>query len=232
MNAIPAAIIQCPHTRTDCSRAFAGSHPACVFPLKGRIRRFDLHETIFQQETGCRGLYCLRDGLLALRRYYPDGRRAVVRMMRPGEIFGWADAFITGLHRWEGWTLTAGSLWTLPAADWMAWHPDTPYRHMLTLAYAESQHLENAVLRSNLRVEDRMLAFLLSLADRSDRFPVTIRTPLRRADLAEVVAITPESCSRVMKRLQKLGMVYWHSQDTIVIHERAAAQVAGVVDLY
>ena len=175
----------------------------------------------------------MEDGLLALRRYHPDGGRSVVRVVRSGEIIGWADAFIRGIHRWEAWTLTPCSLWYLPAADWVSFHPAAAHDHILALAYAESQQLEMAVMRlSSLKAEDRLLAFLVSLADRPDAFPAVVHIPLRRADIAEAVAITAESCSRILHRLNDQGMVSWTDPHTAVIDRRAAARVAGVIDLF
>jgi len=223
----------CPVTQAECSHVGIKVHPGCLFPRKGRLKSFAVHETVFQQDTGCRGLWCLRDGLLALRRYHPDGQLSVVRVVRPGEIIGWADAFITGIHRWEGWTLTTSSVWHLSAADWSSYHPGNSHDHILALAYAESQHLERAVLRlSALKAEDRLLAFLLSLADSLDTFPVTVRTPLQRGDIAAAVSITPESCSRILHRLADQDLVTWPNPHIAVIDERAVARVGEAIDLF
>ncbi len=205
----------------------------CLFRQRGVLRPFGLHDVIFQQDSGCRSLYRVKDGLLALRRYHRDGGRTVVRVVRPGETVGWADAFISGVHRWEGWALSSGSLWCLPAADWISGHSDGALSSTLALAFAETKQLENAVLRlSYLTAEQRLLAFLLSLADRPDQYPVMVRSPVRRADLAEVIAIRPESYSRAMSRLQDRGLVKWTAPDTILIEQRAVAMVAEVIDLF
>ncbi|HIJ62681.1 MAG TPA: Crp/Fnr family transcriptional regulator [Rhodospirillaceae bacterium] len=229
MNAIQYASTR---AAVPCSETLDGDESARVFTFYGKARQFALHDTLFQQETACRSLYLMGAGLVALRRYYPDGRRVVVRVVRPGEIFGWSDAFITGLHRWEAWALTAGSLWTLPAAEWMALQPGNPYPQILHLGYAESQQLEKAVLRSTLKVEDRLLSFLLSLADGSEQFPAMIPVPFRRMDIADAVGITAESYSRAIKRLEGRGLLSWRSQNIVVIHEPAVAHLSAVVDLY
>jgi len=233
LKALALSIPSCPLTHFECSHFAIGAHPGCLFPQKGQLKRFALHETVFRQGAGCRGIWRVRDGLLALRRHHPDGRRSVVRVVRPGEIFGWSDAFMTETHRWEGWTLTASSLWYMPASDWASYHPGDAHDHILALAFSESQQLEKAVLRlSALKAEDRLLAFLLSLADGLDTFPVVVRTPLRRGDIADAVAITPESCSRILHRLEEQGLVTWRRTHTAVIDERAVARVAEVMELY
>jgi CRP-like cAMP-binding protein len=228
-----ATFTHCTLAGAECSHVAMGAHPGCLFPQKGRLRKFPVREVVFHQDTGCRGLYRLREGLMALRRYHPDGQRSVVRVVRPGEIVGWADAFITGLHRWEGWMLTAGSLWYMPAVEWSALHPGDAQVHILSLAYAESRRLESALLGlSRLRAEDRVLFFLFSLAENPVDFPAVVDISVRRGDIAEVAAITAESCSRVLQRLEKRGWVTWLNPRTMVLDEAAAARVAEVVDWY
>ncbi len=233
MKAFQASSLDCVLVGSECSHVAMGAHPGCLFPQRGKLRKSGAREVVFHQDSGCRGLYRLREGLLALRRYHPDGERSIVRVVRPGEIVGWSDAFITGVHRWEGWMLTAGSMWYMPATEWSALHPGDAHAHILSLAYAESQRLESALLGlSKLKAEDRLLFFLFSLAEHPETFPAVVHISVRRGDMAEVAAITPESCSRVLQRLEKRGWVTWTNPSTMVLNEAAAARIAEVVDWY
>lgn len=217
------------HNSCACHPDDDGS--ACVFRTKGRLRHFRSHQAAFHAGTACRSLYQLRDGLLVLCSYPADGHRSVVRVVRPGEIVGWADAFVSGIHRWEARTLTACSMWEVAAADWHDFHSQDAYRRILALAYAETQLLERAVMQmARLRIEDRLLAFLASFVGSADTLPAAVRLPIRRYDIAEIVGTTPETCSRILRQLQERGVVTWHGADTMVIGRSAASRLLEIAD--
>lgn len=207
--------------------------PRDVFQDRGRIKAFATGTVVFTQDSPCSALYQVKSGLLGLRRYTADGRRVVVRVARPGDVIGWSEALYNAAHRWEGWAFSSGRLCAVPASAWMQAQGGAARERLLGLAYQESLLLENALARlAALTAEERLLSFLLSLADCPDRYPVAVRIPVRRIYVSEIVSITPESCSRSLARLAKEGAIEWRDHDTLLISEAVARRITPLVEQF
>jgi len=205
-----------------------------TFFERGRVKEFGAGDVIFSQGSPCCTLYQVRSGLLGLRRYMADGRSVIVRMARPGDVIGWSEAFFNQEHRWEGGALTNGWLCVLPVSVWLDTKEHASQRdRLLGLAYQESLQLENAMSRhAALGAEDRLMSFLLSLASEPESYPVVVRIPLRRMYVSEIVAITRESCSRILARMEKAGAIKWRDRNTLLIAESEARRLAPLVEQF
>lgn len=210
------------------------SPPSDIFFQRGRVKEFAAGDVVFNQGSPCCTLYQVRSGFLCLRRYMADGRSVIVRMARPGDVIGWSEAAFNHEHRWEGGALSNGWLSTLPVSAWLESQGGGGARErLLGLAYQESLLLENAMSRLvALRAEERLLTFLLSLASDPDRYPVVVRIPLRRIYVSEIVAITPESCSRMLARMVKAGAIKWRDRNVLLINEPEARRLAPLVEQF
>lgn len=53
-----------------------------------RERRLDRHELCFRQDEPATLLYLLTQGRLKLTQLTPEGRQVILRLLKPGEMFG------------------------------------------------------------------------------------------------------------------------------------------------
>lgn len=98
----------------------------------------------------------------------------------------------------------------------------------MTAVYRENLLLEDAIARLLvLNSEERLIVFFLSLADERqlDRFPLSIRVPVQKNEIAEIIAVTPESCSRTLTRLQKQGFIEWESREKLLIFDKSVKRL-------
>ncbi|MBI5121834.1 MAG: Crp/Fnr family transcriptional regulator [Rhodospirillales bacterium] len=207
----------------------------CPFASFGRHVAFKRHAIIFSSGSACHGLYRIERGLIALRHHHGDGRRAIVRLGRPGDIVEWSGALVGSRHRYEGWALCDGDYCYLPVEEWCRDNPSQVQQWAMMAAYRENLLLEESVARlSVLNSEERLLTFLLSLVDERqlDRFPISIRVPVQKNEIAEIISVTPESCSRTLTKLQKQGVIEWKDREKMLILDKTVKHLVPFIKFF
>jgi cAMP-binding proteins - catabolite gene activator and regulatory subunit of cAMP-dependent protein kinases len=153
------------------------------------------------------------DGLLAMVKTLPDGRRHIIGLLTPADLFGRAFNGKSG-YRIEA--LTDAELLTCPR---------TPFEELLTRSpEAERLFLLNVldeldaarewvmVLGSG-KVVQRVASLLLILCRHkvqgaiAPRAPINLHIQLKRVDIAHLLGTSPESLSRSFKQLERDGII-------------------------
>jgi CRP/FNR family transcriptional regulator len=71
------------------------------------------HQVLFNEGDGAGGIFTLRSGMLKLSRVTADGRRRILRVLRPGDVVG-LEALATGHYDSEACALTDVALCRIP----------------------------------------------------------------------------------------------------------------------
>lgn len=188
-------------------------------------------------EEGTRPFLVL-DGWLLEHRGTTDGARQVLDMFIPGDIGNWrsivlptSDVFISAATEARVAYFSPGDFHDLvrnqaritTALLWMvAIRRSRFFEHMLSLGRRKAKaRIGHFVVEIFLRARSAGLA-----TDRG------FSCPLRQADIADFVGLTPEHVSRVMARLRADGLIETSNQNFIVRDIRALMKACGIDPAY
>lgn len=141
-----------------------------------------------------------------------SGRELIIGIRCPGSFLGAGDALLGREHPFSAETLTSCRLLQLSAsALTRIAHADHDFcLHLLRSELGEmSEELDNASGVGCLGVRERLERYLRRLASSAaaGHGPVRVELPLRHWELAQLLAITPEHLSRVLRDLESEGLV-------------------------
>lgn len=156
-------------------------------------------------------VYYLVSGRVKLTRN-ASGRELIIGVRCAGSFVGAADALLECEHAFSAQTLTACHLLALSAAALkrIAYADHDFCLHLLRCELGEmSEELDNATGVGCLGVRQRLERYLRRLVSSAagGQGPVRIELPLRHWELAQLLAITPEHLSRVLRELESEGLV-------------------------
>lgn len=161
------------------------------------------------QDEPCGEFYFLIDGLVKAQRTNAAGKLQTLNIIRAGEIFG-----IEALFSGEGHLATfeaerESQLLVFQANPFLHFIRSRPVMVMQILATL-SQSIGRLVKEIDqlklLKAEQRIAAYLLENCD-LDSGDRRVVLPAKRSDLASMLAITPETLCREVKKMKKIGCV-------------------------
>ena len=184
-------------------------------------------ETLFTQGDPARWLFQLRTGVVRVCIDGADGRRQVTDFILPGDRFGFPGS---GTYAFTAEAVETCDLCVFDAAqlrERARRHPDFALR----LAELEGGDLDR--LRRHLyfmgrgTAVERVAAFLAWLAERADA--ATFLLPATRREIADYLALAPETVSRVLTRLARDGVLEARGQRSMTILDPARLAELGRV---
>jgi CRP-like cAMP-binding protein len=194
-------------------------------PLGRASRRFDVgtRRQIIQEGDHARFVFLIVEGSAIVSKLLPDGRRQIVELIGPGDVFGFTTS---RTHDCSVETLTAtrlvaydrSALENSPALQWLI------AERLKAQLCALHDH---AVLLGRKSAVERVATFLMRLLaarggpgcigpqPSSDRAQVGV--PLTRQDIADYLGLTLETVSRAFSALKRLGVLSYGRHDTVTI---------------
>ena len=176
-------------------------------------RRIAQGDTVFEQGAQAKSFFLLLHGRLKVTQVTQDGQQIIVRMVHPGDLFGFAMAFrrtdYPGTARAAAESLILG--W--PTDMWGRFVEQNP-RLAMTAMQTIGQRLEEAHVRiremSTEEVEKRVAHAVLRLskqAGKADGVGIRIDFPISRQDIAEMTGTTLHTVSRILSAWESKGIV-------------------------
>lgn len=178
----------------------------------GELIDLDADSEVIADQSQCRNVWLIRSGILRLQRFAFDGRRQILSLSLPGEIVGYDRPCRAGLSVESA---TACSLWRIDRREFEGrLEASLDQRRDF---YAQ-QHDQIERLRwltwsiGALRPEERLSAFLALATRFMPNQPLPDGTAvltmlLARADIADLLATTMETISRVTHALDEAGVI-------------------------
>lgn len=137
-----------------------------------------------------------------------DGRRSVVEVVRRGTVLGDAALFGDGRFLMSARVLNSAQLLAIPAASFLeklAGRKDIVF-HMLSTMSFRLRMLVRQIAELKLKTTaQRLGSFLLSLAG-TEEGRAQVRFPYDKKLVADELGMKPESLSRALAKLAKLGV--------------------------
>lgn len=176
-------------------------------------RRIVQGDAVFEQGAAAKSFFLLLNGRLKVTQVTQDGQQIIVRMVHPGDLFGFAMA----LQRkdYPGTAIAAAESLVLawPTEMWSRFVEQNP-RLAVTAMQTIGQRLEEAHTRiremSTEEVERRVAHAVLRLSQQAGKpagSGIRIDFPISRQDIAEMTGTTLHTVSRILSAWEAKGMV-------------------------
>ncbi len=175
---------------------------------RGIDQGFDRHETIFQEGDRASHFFRVVKGTVQLSKRRTNGRRQIVRLLLPGDLFG--------LEIDERRRLTAESLDQVVVSRYPSDVVEeisngSPDLHRALMKFLRRQLFsthEHAVMLGRETALERVAAFLLLLSKRKNVEDGQMLTlPMRRRDFADYLGLSTETVSRMLTKLKDAGLI-------------------------
>lgn len=178
------------------------------------LKTFQRNEYLFFEEEAEPGVYLLVDGLIKLLKETHDAKIVIVRLVYPGDVFGWIE-WGKKIHKntYSAKAITESKTLYISNKDFINLsikHPAIAIK-MTCIATATLLHsYETLKSIAGGKVEERIAKALLEIADRIGKKyedAIVIDAPLTRLDIAEMTGTTVETTIRVMSKWKRQGII-------------------------
>ena len=190
---------------------------------QSRHKTFPAHGVVFFEGDPATNIYEVADGSVMLYKLLPDGRRQVVEILGPGDLFGVpaGEVYDTSAE-----TLTETLLHMLSRKD--AENSDEVQQHMKRCLVHQVQNLhEHAVLLGRKSAHERVASFLMRfvpsrgdfacVGPKGDEDQSVVTLHMTRQEIADYLGLTIETVSRVLSDLKRRKVIVMEKQDRIRI---------------
>ena len=176
-----------------------------------RVRSLPRGGLLFTEGDEGTAIYVLATGSMRLFRSDEEGREAVVHLVRPGEVFAEAVLFDQETYPVSAQAREDSQLVEIPKARVLALLEDPGFRRdffaniMRKLRFLAQQ----VFVLSSCDVRERLLRFLAGRFGKGSYY----RMDLSKKEVAEAIATTPETLSRVLAQLERSGTLRWERNE-------------------
>ncbi len=171
------------------------------------VRRVAAKEHVFCEGDARDHVFRIEDGVIALYKTLPDGRRQIIDFAYPGDLIGLG---VLDEHVLSAQATTTAKVRCLSAA---ALERMAETDAGLALKLYKSVCHELAATRSLLvsvgqrSAIERVAAFLLALHRRTAGGSSAVTLAMRRSDIADLLGLTIETVSRTLTKLRTMGII-------------------------
>jgi CRP/FNR family transcriptional regulator len=154
--------------------------------------------------------YILISGTMRIFKTSYDGNETTVKIINPGEIFGEVILFSNQGFPASAMAISSCEVFAIHKDSFsrMLDGPDARNRFIASL-FGKLRYLSDRVhLLASYDVEERFFRFLLNNYGKKYEYDITIP----KKDLASAIGTIPETFSRLILRLAKLGIISWEGQ--------------------
>lgn len=189
---------------------------------RATTRRVPVGEAVFQQGQPATAFFLLLHGRLKVTQVTPDGQQIIVRMVHPGDIFGFTKALQRQDYPGTPTASAESVVLSWPTEVWSQFveqNPQLAVNAMQTIG----QRLQEAHTRiremATEEVERRVAHAVLRLirqAGKPEAAGIRIDFPISRQDIAEMTGTTLHTVSRILAAWEAKGLVEGGRQKLLV----------------
>jgi CRP-like cAMP-binding protein len=173
-------------------------------------KKIDKKEIIFTEGQKGFALFLCFQGDIQLYKSNADGREIVIKVIKPGEVFGEVILFEEDLYPVSALALTKGFLYELPKKQFKSLLDKMDFRDdFIAMLMRKQRYLADQIKYLTIfDVQDRLLKFLHEQYAGQQE----IKIHVSKKDIAAAIGTTPETLSRVLLRLKKDGQLQWNGR--------------------
>ncbi len=162
-------------------------------------------ETLYRPGQIADSLYVLKSGTTRIYRLADTGKEQLIRIVTPGEFTGELALFKEGIYEAFSEALSDCFVCAIKHSDFrelLLQYPSISVEMLATIAKRLATSEQQTAWATTETVKDRLLHFLISLADPKEIEPI-VELKMAKKDLASYLGTTSESLSREFARLEK-----------------------------
>jgi CRP-like cAMP-binding protein len=169
---------------------------------------------LFSQGSEPQEVYCIGRGLVKLVSIDPAGRQFIVGLRSPGWILGAASVIVQRPHLLTATTITSCHLHRISAETFLdlakgnaqfAWYLQQILGREVYDQVTGLVRLGSSSARQ--RLEQLLLQFISSMETGKSEKGMSFELPLRHWEIAQLIAVTPEHLSRLLRRIEQEGVI-------------------------
>ena len=179
-------------------------------------------DAVFEQGDPAENFFLLLHGRLKVMQVTQDGQQIIVRVVHPGDLFGFAKALQRADYPGTARAATDSVVLGWPTSLWPQFVEQNP-RLAVSTMQTIGQRLEEAHTRiremSTQEVERRVAHAILRLshhAGRKESDGIRIDFPISRQDIAEMTGTTLHTVSRILSAWESRGLVEGGRQKLLI----------------
>ncbi len=177
-------------------------------------RRFDPGEIVFHEGDPCNSVFCVMDGLVAIRKTDAEGNSVLLaRMATAGDTLGYRPFLAQEVHRGTAEVLKTSTICTIDGKavrELLLHNPSLGLQFLEQAAKDLGEAEEHYFQTVTLSVRARFAHLLLVLKEQYGKTAadggLAIELPLSRGDLAAMIGARPESMSRTIRKMEEDGI--------------------------
>ncbi|MGF6258788.1 CRP-like cAMP-binding protein [Ensifer sp. LBL] len=180
---------------------------------RATVRRVPQNEAVFEQGATADFFFLLLNGRLKVTQVTKDGQQIIVRVVNPGDLFGFARALQRSDYPGTATAATESLVLAWPTELWNIFVQKNPHLAVNAL-HTIGQRLDEAHTRiremSTEEVERRVAHTVLRLAEQAGKPEsggIRIDFPISRQDIAEMTGTTLHTVSRILSAWEGRGLV-------------------------
>lgn len=172
------------------------------------IQSVGKREMLFFEGDEGHHLFFMSSGSIKLFKSNEEGKEAIIRFIEPGDLFAEIILYLKNRYPVNAMAIKPSKLLAIDAAKLFKFikvHPDMAMKLIGKLA-SKSQYLVKMV--ENLTLEDikgRFLNYLEHLSESAGSETITL--PVPKGELSMLLGVSPETFSRLLKKLVKDGII-------------------------
>jgi len=194
--------------------------------MRKKKMTFKKGQPIFLEGDPCDGIYCLKQGVVAIRKYGSDGTSAVMKLIFPGQNFGYRSVLFDKAHKTSAEAMTPVSLCMLNKYDVKSILDQNvkARQDLIDLIEQDLDAMEEKLLLTvtkTIRSRFAYLLFTMSKHIEPEANRITFSLPVSKKDISAITGITVESLSRLLKKFKALNLIE-EQKGVITILDRQA----------
>ena len=217
-NSVQTSCSQCPLCATT-EWDVLDAHELEILEKAKRSEHFEAGETLFfQGEEGC-GIYCIRSGLIGLRRVDSNGNSVLLHLVEAGTTVGYRTFVTRDAHSHSAEVLTPSKVcyFVRPQIERVMQINPVLGEKFLQHFTRDATETENSYVKSmTMGMKSRFLHLMLEFYERyghtDDQGDPVLDLPVKRGELAELVGVRPESISRLIDKLQSDNVMHFEQR--------------------
>jgi CRP-like cAMP-binding protein len=179
----------------------------------GGLKTYPARAEVFKQDTSSNTVYLIEQGLVKLVRVAPNGSQVIIGLRRRPWLLGAPAVLLNKPYSFTAVTLLPSAIRAIPAKAFLKLATTnkqfSSHLHRL-LSQEIFNHMRNVESISCMSAEDRVMRFLGDLVagqTLSGNKRAAFILPLTNRELAELIAVTPEHICRVLKTMERKGLL-------------------------
>jgi len=212
------------------------SEPHCRAYGWGPIQTYQSHTEIFRQDTPASAVYFIEKGSVKMTWMDEEGNEVIAGLRHKHWIIGAPAVLLEKPYSFTVTTLTQCCLRCISAQDFLYLvRTNAEFAHHLLRLLSEAifNHTKSLVMMGCTSAKERLKALLCRFIPDVDLQAaltgrLQIHVPLKNKELAQILAVTPEHLSRLLKELERQHFIKREKNDLILLNLGYCRRLAGI----